>query len=61
MQSIDVLQFKRGCLQRRRGKLLKEIAICADEIKSIDPRLAVIRSGELEMDLDQATEANSER
>ncbi len=43
-------------LKERRLSLLEQLAGVADEIKSIDLRLSVLKSAELESDLIQAAE-----
>lgn len=48
---INNLEYKKGCLQRRRYELLNQIAECADIIKGIDQKMAILRSQQLEEDL----------
>lgn len=47
---------ERQALQKLRSYLLESIAQAADEIRDIDRQLAIIKSQELEADLDQAAE-----
>ncbi len=51
LTELDDLTFRRNALTKRRYDLLEKIANYADEIASIDKLFEVIRSQELELDL----------
>lgn len=45
------LEYKKGCLEKRRYELLNWIAEYADQIAKIDQEIAVLKSCQLEEDL----------
>jgi hypothetical protein len=46
---LDILLFRKDCLERQRARLLEAIAADADEIARIDHELSVLKSQELEV------------